>query len=179
MTERPLRPQGAVAWDIQGAIGRGYRRLLVLGPAGSRRLASSSQALKALGYKVVVFALGSVRSQWDLNAAVRRAKCGASFVDGMGRLERRARRRRVAIVFHDLDGCSGSAGEDCVVDAIWMQARHHCGEYVVVFTARNVEFVSRIFGRFELCRSFVKQISFTRGGRLGAVPGRIMQRRGR
>jgi hypothetical protein len=114
-----------------------------------------------------------------LDAAVRSAKLGAGFVNGMGQLERKARRRRLAIVFHDLDGCSGSAGEDCVIDAIWMQARHHCGDYLVVFTVRNADFVGRIFNRFEPCRSFVKQILFTRGGRLGDTPGRIMQRRGR
>jgi hypothetical protein len=179
MADRPPRSQGAVVRDIQGAIRRGYRRLLVLGPAGSRRLASSCQALKALGHKVVVLPLGSVRSQVGLDAAVRSAKLGAGFVNGMGQLERKARRRRLAIVFHDLDGCSGSAGEDCVIDAIWMQARHHCGDYLVVFTVRNADFVGRIFNRFEPCRSFVKQILFTRGGRLGDTPGRIMQRRGR
>lgn len=176
---RLLRPQGAVAGDIQGVIGRGCRRLLVLGPAGSRRLASSRQALRALGYKVVVLALGSVRSRSDLDAAVRRAKLGSCFGNGMWKLERQALGRRLAIVFHDLDGCSGSADEDYVVDAIWMQAVEHCGDYLVVFTARDGDFVERCFKRFGPCRAFVYPIRFSSGGQGCAPQDHVAQRRRR
>lgn len=76
----------------------------------------------------------------------------------MLRLERQAKRRRVAIIFHNFDGCSGAPGEDTVVDQVWIEAKDHCRGCLVIFTARDPDFVVRCFERFKDCRGFVHQI---------------------
>ena len=83
---KTLRPHETVAKQIQGAVARCCRRLLVLGPARSRRLASVRQALAALGFEPAIIDMGSVQTRRDLDAACKRAALGADFFDAMVRL---------------------------------------------------------------------------------------------
>jgi len=170
--EAPLLPQEAVVREIQGAIGRGYRRLLVLGPPRSRRLACVRKALGA-NFKLAIIDLGSVRSRSDLDSAVRRAAKGADFYGGMRRLQRQGQRRRIAIIFHNFDGCFGSPAEDHVVYRIWSEVSYHCESPWVAFTARNPAFVVRLVGSFGSFRAYVRKITFS-----GDRPGGFSQVKG-
>ena len=160
---RPLKPHEAVVKEIQGAVARCSTRLLVLGPEGSRRLAAVRRALRPLRIRSVVIDLGSVQSRRDLDAACRRTGQGEDFWDAMIKLETEAKRQRLAIVFHNLDGCAGALDEDTVVDLVWMEAKNHCRGCVVIFTARDPDFVARCFDRYTTCRSFIHQVSLFGG----------------
>ena len=153
-----LLPLGKVVEEIRRLIRHGYRRMLVLGPSRSRRLDAVRRALLPLGYRLAVIDLTPVRSRRDLDLAVARATQGRDFYGGIRRLLREAQRRRIAIVFHNLDGCSGTACEDYVVYRVWMEARNHCGSTHVVITARDPDFVVRCFERYEHCRGLVVPI---------------------
>jgi hypothetical protein len=168
--EGPLLPQAAVVEKIHGALGRGYRRLLVLGPVGSRRLGLVRQALAAWKYNVIVFDLSSVHSRWGLDAMARRAAMGANFADAVWKLERQALRRRLAVVFHNFYGCRDSSDESRVVDAVWMAARGLSGSAIMILTARDSNFVARCFEQFPDDRTFVYPINLE-GGTLGRAPG--------
>jgi hypothetical protein len=151
-----LLPQATVVGEIQSAVRNGYGRLLVLGPPGSRRLASTKRALRAMGFKVVVVDLGNVRSRRGLDVAVRRATRGRDFYGGMRLLQRQAMRRRLAVVFRDFDGCLGLPCEDSVTYRIVMEVRHHCPTPLVVFTARSADFVARCCDRYNSFREYVR-----------------------
>ena len=168
-TEAPLAPQEAVITEMQEAIGHGYRRLLVVGPPRSRRLASVRKAL-GLDFKLVVIDLGSVRSRADLDSAVRRAGNGADFYGGMRRLEQQGQTRRIAVIFHNFDGCFDSPGEDQVVYRIWSEVSYHCISPLVVFTAHKTGFVARL-GRYGSFRAYVRKITFSGGLPGGFSPG--------
>jgi hypothetical protein len=145
--------------EIQGTIERCTRRLLVLGPPRSRRLACIRKALMPLGIKPVVIDLRRVRSRQDLDSACKRAGRELGFWDAMIGLEREAKWQRLAIVFHNLDACAGTPGEGPVVDMVWMEAKNRLRGCVAIFTARDANFVARCFGRYTTCRSFIHQIS--------------------
>jgi hypothetical protein len=149
--------------EIQGAIERCTRRLFVLGPPRSRRLDCIRQALRPLGITPVIIDLARVRSRRDLDAACRRAGQGEDFWDAMIKLEAEAKRQRLAIVFHNLDGCTGALDEDTVVDLVWMDTKNHCRGCLVIFTARDPDFVARCFDRYTTCRSFIHQVSLFSG----------------
>jgi hypothetical protein len=174
--ESPLLPQEAVIREIQRAIGRGYRRLLVLGPPRSRRLACVRKALVA-DFKLVIIDLGSVRSRLDLDSAMRRSAKGADFYGAMRRLQRQGQRRRVAIILHNFDGCFGSPGEDEVVYRIWSEVIYHCESPWVVFTTRSPAFVARLIGTFKSFRAYVRRITFSSDISGGSTPGQGSPRR--
>lgn len=155
-----LRPQAMVVTEIKGVLGRGYRRLMITGPSGSRRLACAKRALFELGYQVVILSLAGVKSRIDLDRAVQRATGGKDFFDGMWRIEKRATKRKLAIVFHDFDDCFGSTGVDQIAYRVWVEARNHCRSSVVIFTLKRPESVSLCFCLFEPCRTFVYPINF-------------------
>jgi hypothetical protein len=154
----PLSPQAAAVEEIQRAIARGYRRVVVLGPKGSKRLASVRAALKPLNIKLDVIDLEGVRTMHDLDGAARRAGLGRDFQDATAHLERRARRHRVAFAFHNFGECSGLRDDDRVVFAVWLGAKYHCRSSVMVFTTTNPEFMSQCFERFKECRTFVYRV---------------------
>ena len=156
-----LLPQATVVEEIQSAVCNGYGRLLVLGPPGSRRLASTQSALRAMGFKVVVVDLGNVRSRRGLDVAIRRATRGKDFYGGMRLLQREAMRRRLAVVFRDFDGCLGLPCEDFVTYRILMEVRHHCPTPLVVFTARSTDFVARCCDRYNSFREYVRIVPFS------------------
>jgi hypothetical protein len=157
-----LLPQAAVIEEINDALSHGYRRLFVVGPPHSRRLACLRQSLGSKGYKLVIIDLASVQSRFGLDAAVRRATLGKDFVDCMLRLERQSRRCRLAVVFHNIDESRDLSGEAYALDAVWMAAKCNYQLRLVVFTARNLDFPIRCFGRYKNDRAFVRLISFLR-----------------
>ena len=170
--EVPLLPLGKVVEEIRRAIRHGYRRMLVLGPTQSRRLSAVRRAFLPLRFRVAVIDLSRVRSRRDLDAAVGRATQSKDFYGGMRRLLREAQRRRLVIVFHNLDGCSSLACEDYVVYRVWMEARNHCGSTHVVITVRDPEFVGRCFERYEHCRGLVYPIKLAADD-WGTVPSKF------
>lgn len=174
--EAPLLPQEAVVREIQGAIGRGYRRLLILGPRRSRRLACVRNALGE-DLKLVIIDLEFVRSRPDLDSATRRSAKGTDFYGAMRRLQREGQRRRVAVIFHNFDGCFGSPGEDEVVYRIWSEVSYHCESPWVVFTARSPAFVGRLVGNFNSFRAYVRRITFSSNLPGGFSPGKDLPRR--
>jgi hypothetical protein len=178
VAQKALRPQQYVVKEIQDAITSGCRRFFVLGLARSRRLAAVRVALGALGFKLAVIDLGFVRSRRDLDLACRRAALGAEFFAAMIKLERQAKRQRLAVVFHNFDGCFGSPGEDSVVDLVWMEAKNGCRGCKVIFTARNPDFVARCFRQFENCLGFVQLITYpcTYEGNLPSGQGKFRRK---
>jgi hypothetical protein len=168
---KTLPPQQYVVAEIQNAVGGACRRMFVLGPPGSRRLAAVREAFTPLQIKPVVIDLGPVRLRRDLDAACRRAALGEVFFDAMIKLERQATRRGLAVVFHNFDGCFGSPGEDSVIDLVWMEAKNRCRGCKVIFTARNPAFVERCFKQFQNCRGVVREIIFPVSGQGNATSG--------
>jgi hypothetical protein len=116
-----------------------------------------------LGITPVVIDLARVRSRRDLDAACKRAGQGEDFWDAMITLERQSKRQRLAIIFHNLDGCAGAPGKDSVVDLVWMEAKNRCRGCLVIFTARDADFVARCFDQYTTCRSFIHQVSLFGG----------------
>ncbi len=173
----PLLSQGAVAGHIREAIGRGRRRILVLGPARSRRLAAVRQALGAPGYRLVVVDLASVRSRKDLDRAVLRATRSRDFYAGMGKLEWLAQRRPMAVVFHNLDACSGRPCESAIVYRIWSQLSNHTRTPLAVFTVRDVEFADRCNKSFPSFAEHVRRVTFFPNHAAGAAIGPTLFRR--
>jgi hypothetical protein len=108
----------------------------------------------------VVIDLDKAQSRRDLDKACRRAGQGKDFVDAMLRLERQAKRRRLAIVYHIFDACFGSSGEDEVINLLWIGGENHCRCCKVIFTDRNPAFVARCFRNFQNCLGFVHKIVF-------------------
>ncbi len=157
--KKTLRPQQYLVAEIQDALAGAGRRLFVTTPPRLRRLAAVRQALKSLHIKPIVINLGAVRSRRGLDAACKRAHQGVDFVDAMLKLQRQAKQRRLAVVFHNFDACFGSPGEDSVIDLVWMEAKNHCTGCKVIFTARNPDFVARCFDRYPNCRALVWQIT--------------------
>lgn len=166
-SERPLVPQKTVVEEIQRVVRHGYRRLMVLGPPGSKRLGAVNRALGPAGIILAVIDLAAVRTRADLDLAVKRATRGADFYGGMRRLIRQAQHRRLAIVFHNFDGCSGSDGEEFVRYRVWFEARNHCGSAIFVFTATDPAFVARCFGQFPNCRTFVYPVDLQERATVG------------
>lgn len=173
--ETPILPQKTVVREIQRAIRYGYRRLLVVGPTRSKRLESVQKAFAQFRTRIAVIDLSRVHSRKGLDMAVQRATGSKDFYGGMRKLLRRAQRRRLAIVFHNLDGCSGSFGEEYVVYRVWMEARNHCGSTNVVFTARDPDFVVRCLERYELGRGLVCPINLAYDGPKGIPDNQAMQ----
>ena len=160
---RPLSPQATAVKEIQRAIAHGYRRILVIGPKGSRRLASVRAALEPLDLKLEVIDLEGVRTSDQLDKAARSAGLGRDFQGAMARLERRARSHRVAFAFHNFGACSGIRDDDRVVYAVWLGAKYHCQSSIMVFTTSNQEFLSRCFERFRECRTFIYRVELVGG----------------
>lgn len=154
-----LLAQKTVVAEIQRSIRQGYHRLLVLGPPHSRRLEAVRSAFATFRTEAIVIELLGVRTRYELDVAFQRATGANDFYGGMRKLMRLAQRRRIAVVFHNLDGCSGLPCEEYVVYRVWMEARHHCGATHVVFTARDPEFVARCFERYERGRNLVYPIN--------------------
>ena len=153
-----VRPQAVIVAEIKGVLGRGYRRFMITGPSGSRRLACAKRALLESGYQVVIVDLAGVRSRSDLDRAVQRTTGGKDFFDGMWRIEKKAMKRPSAIVFHNFDDCLGSSGMDHIVYRVWIEARNHCLSSLVFFTVRRPEFCAHCFKLFEPCRTFLYPI---------------------
>jgi len=172
---KTLPPQQYVVAEIQNAVGGACRRMFVLGPPRSRRLAAVRQAFTSLHIKPVVIDLGPVRLRRDLDAACRRAALGGGFFDAMIKLERLvqrlATRRHLAVIFHNFDGCFGSPGEDSVIDLVWMEAKNRCRGCKVIFTASNPAFVERCIRQFQNCRGVVREIIFPMSGQGNATSG--------
>jgi hypothetical protein len=155
---RALSRQANAVKEIQRAIAHGYRRILVIGPKGSRRLASVRAALAPLEIKLGVIDLEGVGSTHDLDRAARKAGLGRDFQGATAQLERRARGHRVAFAFHNFGECSCLRDDDRVVFAVWLGAKYHCQSSIMVFTTTNPEFMSRCFERFKECRTFVYRV---------------------
>jgi hypothetical protein len=161
----PFPPTETVVEAIQGAVNSSSRRLLVLGPPGSRRLDSVRRALTPLGFKVVVLDIRSVRSRKGLDRALRRLTGERDFYRGMRRLEHRALRRLTVLIVHGIDGCAGSPAEDHVFYRIWSEVCHHCRSPIVVFTAKDSEFVARYVALYKSFRSYVRIIRMRPDGK--------------
>jgi len=155
---RPLSPQAVAVKNIRRAIAHAYRRILVLGPKGSRRLASVRTALAPLDVQLAVIDLKGVGSIDELDRAAKRAGLGCDFQGAMAQLEKRARRHRVAFAFHNFGECSSLRVDDRVVYAVWLGAKYHCQSSIMVFTTSNEEFLARCFERFRECRTFVYRV---------------------
>jgi len=173
--ETPILPQKTVVREIQRAIRYGYRRLLVVGPTRSKRLESVRKAFAQFRTRIAVIDLSRVHSRKGLDMAVQRATGSKDFYGGMRKLLRQAQRRRVAIVFHNIDGCCGSLGEEYVVYRVWMEARHHCGSTHTVFTARDPDFVVRCLERYEQGRGLVCPINLAYYGPEGVPANKATQ----
>lgn len=155
----PTKREGVVE-EIQGAVRNGCRSLLVQGLPGSRRLSCARRALAAGRFKVVVMDLGSVRSRGDLDVAFRRVTGRKDFYSGMRCFQRQGMRRRLALIFHNFDGCARSPFEDRIVYRLWFELRNHCRSPIVVFTTTNPDFVARCVESYESFRSYVRLVSF-------------------
>lgn len=170
---RPLSPQATAVREIQRAIAHGYRRVVVLGPKGSKRLVSVRAALKPLNIKLDVIDLEGVRTMHDLDSAARRAGLGRDFQGATAHLERRARRHRFAFVFHNFGECRGLRDDDRVVYAVWLGAKYHCQSSIMVFTTTNPEFLARCLERFKECRTFVYRVELA-GRNRESLPGKAV-----
>ena len=121
------------------------RRLMLSGRVGSGRMTLAYCALAAAGYEVHVVDLLGVVTAADLNRAFRQLGGTEPMPLALRTLNEAARKRPVALVVSNLDGCRGMDDEDAIVGSLRSQLQM-ARDLAVFYTVSDEPFIGRHVG---------------------------------